>query len=118
MKKGFNPADAVTLRKLAAVAIETAVEIIEKKKAWAFINNGFAIIDLGDELPELGEEVKHIKKHPELLEQIENEEIAKYPKHENNIIAKTFRKIFSAIIYNVSAGLSIAEDWKAHNANK
>lgn len=118
MKKNFNPAAAVSLRKLVAVAMETAVEIVEKKKGWAFINNGFAIIDLGDELPELGEEVRFIKEHPGILEAIQNEEISKYPKHQNDIIIKTVRKIIAAVIYNVSTGLSIADDWKAHNANK
>jgi hypothetical protein len=118
MKKNFNPAAAVSLRKLVAVAMETATEIVDKKKAWAFINNAFQIIDLGDELPELGAEVQYIKEHPGILEAIQNEEIAKYPKHENDIIIKTVRKIIAAVIYNVSTGLSIAEDWKQHNTNK
>lgn len=107
-----------SIRKLASLAMETTVEIIEKRKAWAFINNAIQIIDLGDELHDLKEEHLYLKENPELLEAIQDEQIKKYPKYENDIIAKTFRKVFAAILYNISTGLSIAEDWKEYNETK
>lgn len=118
MRKNYNIEDLKVLSKVLGVAMETAVEVIEKKKAFAFINNAFTIISVGGELKELGEEVKHIQQNPDLLVKLEAELLKKYRKHENDIILKTCRKIYAAIIYNVSTGLSIGEDWREHNETK
>ena len=110
--------DLKTLKKLLNVSLETAIEVIEKKGPFAFINNAFTIISLGGELKELGAEVVYIRDKPELIDQLQAEAVAKYPKHADNIIIKTFGKVYGAIIYNVSTGLSIAQDWQEYNQGK
>jgi hypothetical protein len=115
MKKKFKPEELNVLRKLSGVAMETAVEILEKRGFFAFINNAFTMVSIGGELPELGEEVKYIRNNPDVLDKLEKEEASKYPKYADHIIIKTYRKIYSAIVYNVSVGLSIADDWKEYN---
>lgn len=106
------------LKKLLAVSMETAVEIIDKKGPLAFINNGFTILSLGGQLGDLASEVNFLKEKPELIEQLKAEAVSKYPKHADGIIIKTFIKVYGAIIYNVSTGLSIAEDWQEYNQIK
>ena len=113
-----NVTELKTLKKLLGVSMETAVEIIEKKGPFAFINNGFTIISLGGELKELGAEVEYLRDKPEIINQLQAEAVSKYPKHANDIIIKTFTKVYSAVIFNVSTGLSIAEDWKEYNQGK
>jgi hypothetical protein len=118
MKKAYNVEELKYLKKLFAIIVETTIEAIEKRGPFAFINNGFALIGLGDDLKEIAAEVKHVQKQPEKINQIINEEAQKYAKHENDIIFKTCRKVYGGIIYNVSLGLSIGDDWKEHNENK
>jgi hypothetical protein len=98
--------------------METAVEIIEKRGWFAFVNNGFAIVGLGGQLHLLAEEIKILQKYPAQIDAILDEEAKKYENIKDEIILKTIQKIYAAIIYNVSVGLSIAEDWKQHNENK
>lgn len=110
--------DLKILRRIMDVALETTAEIIEKKGALAFINNGFALVSVGANLPELAEEVLFVRDNPEALAALEEEAAANYSKYNKQIILQTARKIYSALVFNVSTALSVADDWKKHNAGK
>ena len=110
--------DLKILRRVLDVALETTAEIIEKKGALAFINNGFALVSIGANLPELASEVQFVRDNPEALADMKAEAAAKYSKYDKQIILQTARKIYSAVLFNVSTGLSIADDWKQYNAEK
>lgn len=113
MKKQKDVSQLTVLRKVMEVTLETAVEIIEKKGVLSFVNNGFTVMSIGGQLPELAAEVRFVRENPKALQEIENEAAAKYPQYEKNLILQTINKIHSAIIFNVSTAISIADDWTA-----
>lgn len=100
------------LEKLLFTILETTVEAIEKKHWTAFINNGFATISILSNLKELGKEIQEVRNNPEMLETLEKLAINKYSKHEKELVLKTFRKVYSAIVFNVGTAMDITQDWK------
>jgi hypothetical protein len=118
MKRNYKVEELKYLRKLFSIACETTIEAIEKRGPFAFINNGFALIGLGNDLKEIAEEVKYIQKQPDLINEMIDEESKKYGTFKDDVIFKTCRKVYGGIIYNVSLGLDIGEDWKQHNEEK
>lgn len=115
----MQPQELKQLKKIIAVSVETALEIAEKKKFFAFLNNAFAFISIADNLPLLVEEVKYLSDKPELLTTIEDEVTKQFgDKYNNGLIAIVMKHVVKLVLFNISGGIAIADDIKAYNQQK
>lgn len=100
------------IEKLSCIIAETITEAMDKKKWFAFLNNGFETIDVIVKHQELYEEVKAIKNEPTKIEALQNKVIERFPQMDKEKGTKAFQIIWGAILYNVSASIEIAEIFK------
>ncbi len=115
----MQPQELKQLKRIVSVSVETALEIVEKKAFFAFLNNAFAFISIADNLPLLVEEVKYLNTKPELLNDLESEVVKQFgQKYQSGIVAIVMKHVLKLVLFNISGGIAIADEIKEYNQNK
>jgi len=104
------------LDKFLSVSVETALEIAEKKKFFAFINNIFGFAAVVEDLPQLAKDTQYVNDNPELYTQIERDIIGKFgDKYGKTLVSIVFKHVFRMVLANVGGGFAMAEEIKEFN---
>ncbi len=108
---------AKPLENLMLTTIETIVEGVEKEPWTAFINNAASYTGVMLNYKGLVKDIAEVREEPSKLLAMEEQAIKKFGKnYENSLVSNIFKLIWSAVVYNISTTISIAELIEEHNS--
>lgn len=92
---------------LVSAAVETAIEIKEKKKAVAYINNGFMFSYVAFHLPKLAAESVEFEKDPANKETLRLAINEQFENKDGGLVALVFEIVMPLIFMNIGGGFAL-----------